>query len=83
MRIAPADSIILELESAPPSTQPLPNLYSELRADIARLQETKSVAAFFDLAVEKIRSFTGFDRVMAYRFDEDGSGHVVAEFEAR
>ena len=71
--------IILELESAPPSTQPSPNLYSELRADIARLQETKSLAAFFDLAVEKIRSFTGFDRVMAYRFDEDGSGHVVAE----
>src|SRR5208337_4710300 len=71
--------IILELESAPPSAQPSPNLYSELRADIARLQETKSLAAFFDLAVEKIRSFTGFDRVMAYRFDEDGSGHVVAE----
>ncbi len=71
--------IILELESAPPGAQPSPNLYSELRADIARLQETKSLAKFFDLAVEKIRSFTGFDRVMAYRFDEDGSGHVVAE----
>ena len=74
-----AGLIILELENAPPSTQPSPNLYSELRADIARLQETKSLAEFFDLAVEKIRSFTGFDRVMAYRFDEDGSGHVVAE----
>ena len=71
--------IILELESAPPSAKPSANLYSELRADIARLQETKSLAAFFALAVEKIRSFTGFDRVMAYRFDEDGSGHVVAE----
>ena len=34
---------------------------------------------FFDLAVSRIRSFTGFDRVMAYRFDEDGSGHVIAE----
>ena len=51
--------IILELESAPPSTQPSPNLYSELRADIARLQETKSLMKFFDLAVEKIRKFTG------------------------
>ena len=74
-----AGLIILELESAPPGGQPSPNLYSELRADIARLQETKSLAVFFDLAVQKIRSFTGFDRVMAYRFDEDGSGHVVAE----
>jgi light-regulated signal transduction histidine kinase (bacteriophytochrome) len=70
--------IILELESAPPP-RTSSNLYSELRADIARLQETKSLKEFFDLAVRKIRSFTGFDRVMAYRFDEDGSGHVVAE----
>ncbi len=72
--------IILELETAPPSlAEPSPNLYSELRAGIARLQETKSLGNFFDLAVTKIRGFTGFDRVMAYRFDEDGSGHVVAE----
>ena len=60
--------IILELESAPPP-RTSSNLYSELRADIARLQETKSLKEFFDLAVRKIRSFTGFDRVMAYRFD--------------
>ncbi len=72
--------IILELESAPAlGAGPSPNLYSELRADIARLQETKSLQDFFDLAVAKICSFTGFDRVMAYRFDEDGSGHVIAE----
>ena len=71
--------IILELESAQLSDPSAPNLYSEMRADIAQLQETKSLAAFFDLAVDTIRKFTGFDRVMAYRFDEDGSGHVVAE----
>ena len=56
-----------------------PNLYSEVRADIARLQDAKGLQEFFDLAVERIRAFTGYDRVMAYRFDEDGSGHVVAE----
>jgi light-regulated signal transduction histidine kinase (bacteriophytochrome) len=71
--------IILELETAPERALPSPNLYSELRADIARLQETKSLQEFFDLAVEKIRTFTGYDRVMAYRFEEDGSGVVVAE----
>jgi light-regulated signal transduction histidine kinase (bacteriophytochrome) len=26
-----------------------------------------------------VRALTGFDRVMIYRFDEDGSGEVVAE----
>ena len=72
--------IILELEKTPPSrAAPSRNLYAEMRADIARLQETKSLTAFFDLAVQRIRDFTGYDRVMAYRFDEDGSGHVVAE----
>lgn len=32
-----------------------------------------------DAAVENLRSSTGFDRVMAYRFLPDGSGQVVAE----
>ncbi len=72
--------IILELEkTSAPVAQLSQKLYAELRADIARLQETGSVQEFFDLAVARIRSFTGFDRVMAYRFDEDGSGHVIAE----
>jgi light-regulated signal transduction histidine kinase (bacteriophytochrome) len=72
--------IVLELEkAAAPGPAPSQKMYAELRADIAKLQETKSVKAFFDLAVSRIRSFTGFDRVMAYRFDEDGSGHVIAE----
>jgi two-component system, chemotaxis family, sensor kinase Cph1 len=72
--------IVLELEKAgAPAGVPLQKMYAELRADIAKLQETRSVKEFFDLAVARIRSFTGFDRVMAYRFDEDGGGHVIAE----
>ena len=72
--------IILEMEHAPTALAGPPgNVYAELRADIARLQETKSLMQFFDLAVQRIRNFTGYDRVMAYRFDQDGSGHVVAE----
>lgn len=30
-------------------------------------------------AARQVRALTGFDRVMVYRFDEDGSGEVVAE----
>jgi light-regulated signal transduction histidine kinase (bacteriophytochrome) len=71
--------IILELEIRDAPAAPSRNLYAQLRADIARLQETRSLQAFFDLAVQRIRDFTGYDRVMAYRFDPDGSGHVVAE----
>ncbi len=55
------------------------NLYSDVRATIALLQATKGLQDFFDLAVERIRAFSGYDRVMAYKFAEDGSGHVIAE----
>ena len=46
---------------------------------MARLQATRGLQNFLDLAVEQIRAFTGYDRVMAYKFAEDLSGHVVAE----
>ena len=39
-------------------------------------------ASFEDLSeiiVQNIRRITGFDRVMVYRFDTDGCGHVIAE----
>lgn len=72
--------LLLELEVIPAeASSPLPDLYAELRGCIAQLQDTPSLQAFFDLAVEQIRRFTGFDRVMAYRFDADGSGAVIAE----
>lgn len=72
--------IILEFEKAEPEAAgTTSNLYSEVRADLAALQATEGVQAFFDLAVERIRAFTGYDRVMAYRFAEDGSGQVIAE----
>jgi light-regulated signal transduction histidine kinase (bacteriophytochrome) len=75
--------IILELEAtAAQAVPPLLHLYSDLQASIAQLQATPNLQAFFDLAVEKIRMFTGYDRVMAYKFLEDGSGQVLAEAKA-
>jgi chemotaxis family two-component system sensor kinase Cph1 len=55
------------------------SLYSDVRETIARLQATSGLQEFFDLAVARTRSFSGYDRVMAYKFAEDGSGHVIAE----
>ncbi len=56
-----------------------PDLYQEVHTTLQRLQATPTLHAFFDLAVAEIRAITGFDRVMAYRFDVDGSGEVIAE----
>lgn len=52
---------------------------STLRRTIQRLQKTDSLPAFLAMAVEQVRKLSGFERVMAYRFDEDGSGEVMAE----
>ncbi len=72
--------LILEFEGigheGPVSLQAL---YSEIRSTLADLQQTPSVQAFFDLAVARIRQFTGYDRVLGYKFLEDGSGRVTAE----
>ncbi len=72
--------LILELEViSNQASEPTARLYSEVRETIAMLEATPGVQNCFDLAVQRIRSFTGYDRVMAYRFAEDGSGQVVAE----
>ena len=75
--------LILEFEVIPADAErPMLELYSELRSTISHLQSTTNLQAFFDLAVAQIRHFTGFERVMAYKFLEDGSGHVMAESNA-
>jgi len=71
--------LILELEMAGNAAVETLDLFSELRMAISRLQATASLDEFMNLAVDQIREFTGFDRVMAYRFLEDGSGDVTAE----
>ena len=72
--------LMLEVEPiAGDASAPVLDLYSELRSTLTRLQATRSLQEFFDVAVQQIRTFTGFDRVMAYKFLDDGSGDVLAE----
>jgi light-regulated signal transduction histidine kinase (bacteriophytochrome)/CheY-like chemotaxis protein len=50
-----------------------------VRGMIGRLDQAPDLGALFNEGVRQVRALTGFDRVMLYRFDEDGSGEVVAE----
>ncbi|OJU08819.1 MAG: two-component system sensor histidine kinase/response regulator [Caulobacterales bacterium 68-7] len=50
-----------------------------VRSMIARLDQTTDLNAFYKEGARQVRALTGFDRVMVYRFAEDGSGEVVAE----
>ncbi len=50
-----------------------------IRSMMARLDQAQTLEAFYREGARQARALTGFDRVMVYRFDEKGSGEVVAE----
>jgi chemotaxis family two-component system sensor kinase Cph1 len=72
--------VMLEIErlavaSAGLRSSPLPMVQGML----GRLADARSVTAFCHAAAQEVRRATGFDRVMVYRFEADGSGAVIAE----
>ena len=50
-----------------------------VRGMVGRLDTAPDLNSFLTEGARQIRALSGFDRVMVYRFDADGSGEVVAE----
>ncbi len=69
-------SIVIEGE---PSSGEMGDVTGMVRSMIARLDQCGDLVAFFKEGARQVRALVGFDRVMVYRFDTDGSGEVVAE----
>jgi len=46
---------------------------------LQRLQGAPSLQALYDISVREIQAMTGYDRVLIYRFQEEGHGQVIAE----
>ncbi|MDJ0713130.1 MAG: ATP-binding protein [Prochloraceae cyanobacterium] len=73
-------AIILEIE---PKTAKKTVLslkgYHILNKAIENIKGQSSVSILCQKFVKEIRKITGFDRVMAYRFEPDNSGEVIAE----
>ncbi len=55
------------------------SFYNITRKVLDEMQEQKTFEGLSEVIVKNIRQITGFDRVMVYRFDSDGSGHIIAE----
>ncbi len=73
-------ALILEFEERASGTEwAVPNLYPEFQESVSRLGAASGLQSFLDLAAQRVRFFTGFDRVMIYKFLEDGSGWVRSE----
>jgi two-component system, chemotaxis family, sensor kinase Cph1 len=53
--------------------------YRRVRGAVGSLQRASRVTDLCQLAAVEVAGLTGFDRVMAYRFDRDDHGRVIAE----
>lgn len=63
-----------------PRREPAPdNPLTVIHAMLRSIQEAETAQAFCQAVVDEVRRVIGFDRVMFYRFLDDGSGAVVAE----
>lgn len=75
-----AQGLLVEFE--PDDTEQnatLDALYPRLRTLLDDIQPAGEPEPILQRAVEEMRRLTGFERVLAYRFDSDGHGTVVAE----
>ncbi|MEV4876003.1 ATP-binding protein [Streptomyces cyaneofuscatus] len=76
-----AELLVLEFEPrASDGPFVFQNFYPRVRRALHRLQGASDVAECCAAAVREVQALTGYDRVVAYRFDgADGPGQVVAE----
>jgi diguanylate cyclase (GGDEF)-like protein/PAS domain S-box-containing protein len=49
------------------------------RSVVEKFKHAASIVELCELAVNGLKAISGYDRVMAYRFGEDGHGEVIAE----
>lgn len=72
--------LILELEPAIGRENiPFLSFYHLAKASINQLEKTANLRDYCQVIIQEIRKITGFDRVMLYKFNDDGHGSVVAE----
>jgi light-regulated signal transduction histidine kinase (bacteriophytochrome) len=76
----PMSSLVVELEPAHgPRPFSFPNTYQAVRGTIGELNRASTLQELYDITAQAVRTLTGFDRVMVYRYDADYNGEVVAE----
>ncbi|WP_442920055.1 ATP-binding protein [Massilia cellulosiltytica] len=71
--------VLVEFETREASMEEVAQFAIKAHSSIDRLRRQRSIDGLLEATVRQIREFTGFDRVMAYRFRSDDSGDVVAE----
>ena len=68
-------NIILEFERAGPAL----DVHEEIESAIRTFLKASSIESLCDAAAQFFKPFTGYDRVMVYRFDDEGHGEIFSE----
>ena len=71
----PAGGLVIELERAGPEV----DLAGEVEAALQTIIAASSLRSLGDAAARIFKDLTGYDRVMVYRFDDEGHGEIMAE----
>jgi light-regulated signal transduction histidine kinase (bacteriophytochrome) len=71
--------LLAELETAPDASIEDAPIYAVARRFLPELQHADTVRQALELAVAELQRLTGFGRCLAYCFDAEGHGHVLAE----
>lgn len=74
--------LVVELEPAGRTGAGMGDLLLRVQTMLAALAGREGLSDYLAACADEVRALTGFDRVMVYRFLEDGSGTVVAEAKA-
>lgn len=73
------DMLIAEFEPAQSGGDRFTSMYPVVDTFVTRLQQARSIETLCALAVEEIQRLTRFGRILAYSFDGEGHGNVIAE----
>lgn len=71
--------ILLELEPKPQDASLRVSIDRPLNAAIEAISTAENLTEYATIVAREVRSLSGFDRVMIYRFEPDDSGVVIAE----
>lgn len=73
-------ALIVEFEPvSPPINGLLLSLTTLLTQTMSDVQRSNTLAELMEKTAQKIKTVTGFDRIMIYRFGDDWHGEVIAE----
>ena len=71
----PEGGLVIELEHAGPSV----DLSHQIASALGKIRTASSLRALCDETATLLQERTGYDRVMVYRFDDQGHGEVFSE----